>query len=103
MTGPTATDPTPLPGNRWPVQMLGGPQWRGGDLRIVRFPDRPTRRLFARLALQPHVLHGRDNLAQALLPEMLDADGRRERSWAGLAFACKAGDDRLANVSNSGL
>ena len=79
MTGPAATDPAPLPGSCWQVQLLGGLQLRSGDIHITRFPDRPTRLLFARLALQPNVAHGRDSLAQALWPEVLDADGRHER------------------------
>ncbi len=49
---------------------------QNGDIEIPRLADKAERLLFARLALQPRTAHGRDDLAQALWPEIVDATGR---------------------------
>jgi predicted ATPase len=63
----------------WEVQLLGGLQVRSGDTEIPRLADRAERLLFARLALQPRTAHGRDDLAQALWPDIVDVSGHEPR------------------------
>jgi predicted ATPase len=71
--------PLSAPGSRWEVQLLGGLQVRSGHIEIPRLADKAERLLFARLALQPRTAHGRDDLAQVLWPDIVDASGHEPR------------------------
>ena len=67
-------------GSRWQVRLLGAVQATDGAQRIDRFPSRAVAALLARLALQPHRAHAREELVDLLWPGVaLDVGRNRLR------------------------
>lgn len=66
----------PLVAGFWHVCLLGRVEARSGPLLITRFNSQPTAALLARLALEPHRLHPREELAELLWPGATAEVGR---------------------------